>query len=133
MSSMPECENCELLALSIEGIKRQERDRIVDKLLESFQNDMCPYPPDEPCRNMEMDCVACFREFFESFRKESKQEKKLVYSRTVERPRFPCITRRELAYNDISNDDNSFTRLGIPVEIGDEIRIYRKGDPDGRD
>jgi hypothetical protein len=57
---------------------------------------------------------------------QSERDKVLVYSWEVMKPGFDCITRRELAYNDISEDGDDFTRLNIPVEIGDEIRIYRQ-------
>ena len=57
---------------------------------------------------------------------QSEREKVLIHSFEVMKPGFPCITRRELAYNDISEDEDDFTRLHIPVEVGDEIRIYRQ-------
>ena len=62
---------------------------------------------------------------------QSEREKVPIHSFEVKKPGFPCITRRELAYNDISKDEDDFTRLHIPVEVGDEIRIYRQkaGEP----
>lgn len=58
----------------------------------------------------------------------SERDKVLVYSRIVTLPKiFPCITGRELAFKEIENngDSQSWTSLNVPLEPGDEIRIYR--------
>lgn len=56
--------------------------------------------------------------------------------RRVCKPGFECITRRELAYKDFTDDGTeSFTSLEIPIEVGDILVIYRdkvqKGKPAG--
>lgn len=56
---------------------------------------------------------------------QSERDKVLVLSYVVKKPGFDSIKRRELAYNDIGEKSDDFTRLHIPVETGDEIRIYR--------
>jgi hypothetical protein len=42
----------------------------------------------------------------------------------VKKPFFPCIKKRKLAFNDISDDMDDFSRLDIPVNTGDRIMIY---------
>jgi hypothetical protein len=78
--------------------------------------------------NKFVNCHDC-RDAFTSYQSERD---KVVYSRTIEKPKFSSVKHQELAFKEVESDGGyGWVALKFKLEIGDIIQVIRQKDGRG--